>query len=138
MKRRVTVLIFVLFMSTSTLIYANLPSRPIAIQEKLSKELLIEEAFLRSMSGEISSAIKDHHDEISLYFLPRITMLTKNEAEDQFDVTVQVVSYQRAIMPPYGLETITFRIPGYSVVNFEHKEIRGEDLPEDKFNPDTK
>ena len=41
-------------------------------------------------------------------------------------------------MPPYGLETITFRLPGYSVVNFEHKEIRGEDLPEDKFNPDIK
>jgi len=138
MKRRVSVLTLVLIMSTSTLIYANLPSRPIAVQEKLSKELLLEEAFLRSMSGEISSAIKDHHGEISLYFLPRITMLTKNEAEDQFDVTVQVVTYQRSIMPPYGLETITFRIPGYSVVHFEHKEIRGEDLPKDKFNPDIK
>ena len=90
------------------------------------------------MSGEISSAIKDYYGEIWLYFLPRITMVTKNEAEDKFDVTVQVVTYQRSIMPPYGLETITFRIPGYQVINFEHKEIRGEDLPKDKFNPDLK
>lgn len=138
MKKRVALLIFVLVMTSSTLIYANLPSRPFTIQENSPKELLIEEAFLRSMTGEISTAIKDHHGEISLYFLPRITTVAKNEAEDQFDVTVQVVTYQRAIMPPYGLETITFRIPGYTLINFEHEEIRGEDLPADKFNPDTK
>ncbi|MBK3497011.1 DUF3888 domain-containing protein [Viridibacillus sp. YIM B01967] len=102
------------------------------------QELLIEEAFLRSMSGEISKAIKDYHGEIRLYFLPKITMVTKNEAEDNFDVTVQVVTYLRAIMPPYGIETITFRIPGYKVLKFEHKEIRGEDLPKDKFDSKSK
>lgn len=64
--------------------------------------------------------------------------MSKNEAEDNFNVTVQVVTYERAILPPYALETITFRIPGYTVINFEHKEIKGEDLPEDKFYPDAK
>lgn len=138
MKRIVTFLIFVFLMTTSTIIYANLPTKTKLIRENVSQELLIEESFLRSMSGEISSAIKDYYGEIWLYFLPRITMVTKNEAEDKFDVTVQVVTYQRSIMPPYGLETITFRIPGYQVINFEHKEIRGEDLPKDKFNPHLK
>lgn len=108
------------------------------VTEGITRELLIEEAFLRSMSGEISNSIKDYYGEIWLYFLPRITKVTKNEAEDNFDVTVQVVTYQRAIMPPYGLEAVTFRIPGYKVLNFQHEEIKGEDLPGDKFNLDVK
>ncbi len=40
-------------------------------------------------------------------------------------------------MPPYGLETITFRIPGFEVINFKHKEIKVEDLPKDKFKIQT-
>lgn len=63
-------------------------------------------------------AIKDNYGESRSFFLPRITKVTKNEAEDNFDMTVQVVSYERAILPPYGFETITFRIPGYTVINF--------------------
>jgi Protein of unknown function (DUF3888) len=108
-----------------------------AANEGISKDLLIEEAFLKSMSGEIIHAIENYYGESWLYFLPRITNVTKNKTEDNFDVTVQVVTYQRAIMPPYGLETITFRIPGYKVLNFKHKEIQGGDLPKDKFNPNV-
>ncbi len=107
------------------------------INKGITKELLIEEAFLKSMSGEILKAIEDYYGDAWLYFLPRVTNVTKNVAEDNFDVTVQVVTYQRAIMPPYGLETITFRVPGFKVLNFNHKDIKGEDLPEDKFNPDV-
>ncbi|WP_234447904.1 DUF3888 domain-containing protein [Viridibacillus soli] len=131
------ILFFLLFLCISTTLnmksYSSINENDGEIQE-----LLIEEAFLRSMSGEISKAIKDYHGEIRLYFLPKITMVTKNEAEDNFDVTVQVVTYLRAIMPPYGIETITFRIPGYKVLKFEHKEIRGEDLPKDKFDSKSK
>lgn len=138
MKRIVTFLIFVILMTTSTIIYANLPTKTKVIRENLSQELLIEESFLRSMTKEISKAIENNYGEYKKYFLPRITLVTKNESEDNFDVTVQVVTYERAILPPYGLETITFRIPGYTVINFAHEEIRGEDLPKDKFNPDLK
>lgn len=73
MKKIVTFLIFLILMTTSTIIYANLPTKTITtrenliedtviINEELSKELLIEEAFLRSISGEISKAIKDNYE----------------------------------------------------------------------------
>jgi hypothetical protein len=32
-------------------------------------------------------------------------------------------------MPHYGFEIIIFRIPGYKVIDFKHKEIKGEELP---------
>jgi len=126
MKRIVTFLIFVILMTTSTIIYANLPTKTKVIRENLSQELLIEESFLRSMTKEISKAIENNYGEYKKYFLPRITLVTKNESEDNFDVTVQVVTYERAILPPYGLENLTFRIPGYTVINFVHEEIRGK------------
>ena len=131
MKKIIPFFLLILCFSTTL----NLNSYATLNEEnRISQELLIEEAFLRSMSREIYKAIKDNYGESRSFFLPRITKVTKNEAEDNFDVTVQVVTYERAILPPYGLETITFRIPGYTVINFEHKEIRGEDLPKDKFN----
>lgn len=131
------IFIFLLIFSISIVFNLNVYASTETEDKKITKELLIEEAFLKTMEGEILNAIEDYYGEVWLYFLPSVTNVTKNEAEGNFDVTVQVVTYQRAIMPPYGLETITFRIPGYKVLNFKHKEIKGEDLPEDKFNPDV-
>lgn len=60
--------------------------------------------------------------------------MTKNKSQGTFNVTVQVVTFERAILPPYGLEKITFEIPGYKIIDYKHKDIsNGEKLPEDKF-----
>lgn len=98
-----------------------------------SNELLLEEAFIRAMGPEILKAVKNYYGQPKLFFLERITKIKKDKKEDTFDVTVQVVTYEKAIMPPYGLETITFRIPRYEVIDFKHKNIKGEELPKDKF-----
>lgn len=103
-------------------------------QTTLKNNLLMEEAFLRSMGPEIAKAISQYYNNGKLYFLERITNIEKNRSEDTFDVTIQVVTFEKALLPPYGLETITLRIPGYKIVDFSHKEIKGEDLPEDKFD----
>jgi hypothetical protein len=103
-----------------------------------SKELLLEEAFLRSMGPEILKAIETYYtekgEEGRLYFLPSVINVKKDKTQDTFLVTIQVVTFERAILPPYGLETITFKIPGYKVMDYQHKNIPGEDLPKDKFS----
>lgn len=104
------------------------------VNQKCSNELLLEEAFLRSMDLKILNAINVYYKgKGKLFFLPRITNVNKDASQDTFNVSVQVVTYEKAIMPPYGLETITFKIPGYKVIDYKHQDISGEELPEDKF-----
>jgi Protein of unknown function (DUF3888) len=132
MKKMIVLIVFVCAFTLSTVTH-TFAAKELTSSRSVNK-LLLEEAFLRSMGPEILKAIEMYYGEPKLFFLERITDITKNVNEDTFDVTVQVVSYEKAIMPPYGLETITFRIPGYQVINFSHQNIKGENLPEDKFD----
>ncbi|MEW4286047.1 DUF3888 domain-containing protein [Priestia koreensis] len=136
MKKFIVIIFFVCAFSLSTVnnTFATTEAKSIGSVNKL----LLEESFLRSMGPEILKAIELYYGEPKLFFLERITGITKNRNEDTFDVTVQVVSYEKAIMPPYGLETITFRIPGYNVINFSHKNVKGKDLPKEIFNSKNK
>lgn len=104
------------------------------INTECTNELLLEQAFLKSMSFEILNAI-DHYykGKGKLYFLESVTNVTKDSTQGTFNVTVQAVTFERAILPPYGLETITFEIPGFKVIDYKHKDISGEELPKDKF-----
>ncbi|MGM0855353.1 MAG: DUF3888 domain-containing protein [Bacillota bacterium] len=130
-KYRVLLLLLLLVFAVNT---NNINAKQKIDERDTDESLLLEEAFLRAMSPEILSAISKYYKEPKLYFLERINDVKKNKKEDTFDVTVQVVTYEKAILPPYGLETITLRIPGYEVINFKHKDIKGEELPKDKFD----
>ncbi|MDF2014667.1 DUF3888 domain-containing protein [Priestia megaterium] len=133
MRKLLFILLFLSIIIFSLESYASAEKHS-NINSPTSNELLLEESFIRAMGPEISRAIKDYYGEGKLFYLSKITNIKKDKNADIFEVTVQVVSYEKAIMPPYGLETITFRIPGYKVINFKHKDIKEEELPKDKFD----
>ena len=105
------------------------------LNQKCTDELLIEQAFLTSMSLKILDAINVYYKgKGKLFFLSSITNVTKDSSQGTFNVTVQAVTFKGALLPPFGLETITFEIPGFKVIDYKHKDIsEDEELSKDKF-----
>lgn len=89
----------------------------------IGSEIILEKAFLRAIGKEILGATKTYYGEERLFDSQRITDIIWNENEDEYDITIQIVTYKGALMPPYGLDTITLRIPGLEVKRYEHKDV---------------
>ncbi len=60
----------------------------------------------------------------------KILKIDNDEKNNVFVVTVQVQTYEGAHNPPYGEETITFRIKGSDIelVDYKHRDIPKEEL----------
>ncbi|WP_318617436.1 DUF3888 domain-containing protein [Sporosarcina sp. YIM B06819] len=89
----------------------------------IGSEAILEKAFLRAIGQHILDATASHYGESRLFFNERITDIAWNENEDQYDVTVQIVTYKGPINPPYGFDTITFRIPNFKVIKYDHVDV---------------
>lgn len=89
----------------------------------VGSEFILEQAFLRAIGTEILNATKTYYGEPRLFHSERIVNIVRDEFDDKYDMTVQIITYERAIMPPYGIDTITLRIPGFKVIKYEHKDV---------------
>ncbi len=89
----------------------------------VGSKVILEKAFLRAIGQEILKATKKYYGEERLFDSERITNITWNENEDKYNITIQIVTYKGPMMPPYGFDTITFQIPGFEVVSYEHKDV---------------
>lgn len=89
----------------------------------VGSEVILEQAFLRAIGAEILKATKTYYGESRLFDSPRIVDIVRNQYNDTYDITVQIVTYEGPMMPPYGFDTITLRIPGFEVIKYEHTDV---------------
>lgn len=89
----------------------------------VGSKFILEKAFLRAIGQEILEATKTYYGEERLFDSARITDITWNENDDEYTITIQIITYEGPIMPPYGFDTITLRIPGFEVIKYEHKDV---------------
>ena len=92
----------------------------------LNNEIL-EATFMRAIGLEVGKAIAEHTDMGGQFYPhPKIIDIKRDERQDTYYLTVQAISFRGAHNPPYGLETMTFKIPGFQVVKYEHKDITND------------
>ncbi|MDQ0857844.1 DUF3888 domain-containing protein [Bacillus sp. V2I10] len=89
----------------------------------VGSEVVLEQAFLRAIGKEILDATKTFYGESKLFHSQRIINIDRDEFDDKYDITIQIITYERARMPPYGFDTITLLIPGFQVVKYDHKDV---------------
>lgn len=89
----------------------------------VGSEVILEKAFLRSIGQGILEATKTYYGESRLFDSERIIDIVRNEFDDKYDITVQIVTFEGSRMPPYGFDTITMQVPGFKVIKYEHKDV---------------
>ena len=93
----------------------------------VGSKTILEQAFLRAIGQEILNATKSYYPNGRLFISPRIINIVRDETNDKYDITIQILTYEGAINPPYGFDTITLRIPEFKVIKYEHKDVSGID-----------
>nr|WP_053071862.1 DUF3888 domain-containing protein [Ornithinibacillus contaminans] len=98
----------------------------IPVTKKQLKNVLIER-----LIDPISQAIHNYYGEDKLWYrgLEKILQIAEDESDNAFLLTVQVQTFEGAHNPPYGEETITFKINGsdIKVVEYKHRDIPKEE-----------
>ncbi|MFZ3577484.1 DUF3888 domain-containing protein [Virgibacillus sp. DJP39] len=98
----------------------------IPVQKNLLKEVLIERWL-----QPISTAVKKHYGEPKLWYrgFEKVIKIEEDEQDYVFYITVQVQTFEGAHNPPYGEETITFKIRGSQIemIDFKHRDISKEE-----------
>lgn len=89
----------------------------------VGSKVILEKAFLRAIGQEILRATKTYYGEERLFESERITDITWDENNDKYTITIQIITYEGPMMPPFGFDTITLQIPGFEVIRYEHKDI---------------
>lgn len=89
----------------------------------VGSEAILEQAFLRAIGTELLNATKTYYGETRPFESERVVDIVRDEFDDKYDITVQLVTYEGPIMPPFGFDTITLRIPGFEVIKYEHKDV---------------
>ncbi|PHG07522.1 hypothetical protein COI66_17470 [Bacillus toyonensis] len=84
---------------------------------------ILEQAFLRAIGLEILKATRTYYPHGKLYTSPRIVDIVRDEFNDKYKITVQIVTFEGAHNPPYGFDTITLEIPDFKVVKYEHVDV---------------
>lgn len=93
----------------------------IPVPKTLLKDLLIER-----LVDPISKAVKENFKPRLWYRgEEKVLEIKKDETNNVYYVTVQVVTFEGAHNPPYGEETITFQIKGIEIeaINYKHRDI---------------
>ncbi|PFD34855.1 hypothetical protein CN957_06860 [Bacillus cereus] len=104
----------------------------IPVSKKLLKEVLIN-FLLEPISKEVNSYYKE--PKLWVRGFEKILKIEKDEANYIFYVTVQVQTFEGAHNPPYGEDTITFRIKGNDIktINYKHRDILEEEFKKIKL-----
>ncbi|PGZ08406.1 hypothetical protein COE30_12975 [Bacillus cereus] len=89
----------------------------------VGSEVILEQAFLRAIGIEILQATKTYYGESILFDSKRIIDIVRDEFNDKYKITVQIVTFEGAHNPPYGFDTITLEIPGFKVIKYEHVDV---------------
>ncbi|ENQ3077092.1 DUF3888 domain-containing protein [Bacillus sp. WLY-B-L8] len=100
----------------------------IPVPKELLKEVLIER-----LVENISDAVKDYYGEGRLWYRgsEKILSIEKDKANFEFYVIVQVITFKGAHNPPYGEETMRFRVKGggeVQLMNYKHHDISDNEL----------
>lgn len=83
----------------------------------------MEQTFLRAIGIKILNATKTYYGESRLFDSARVIDIVQDEFNDKYDITIQIITYEGPMMPPYGFDTITLQIPGFKVIKYEHKDV---------------
>lgn len=91
-------------------------------------KILLKEALIERLVVPISDAI-NVYGKGNLWSRGEEKILKIDKDEQNLYVTVQVITFEGAHNPPYGEETIIFKIRGskINVVNYKHRDIPKED-----------
>ncbi|PFZ93907.1 DUF3888 domain-containing protein [Bacillus wiedmannii] len=89
----------------------------------VGSEAILEQAFLRAIGIKILNATKTYYGESRLFDAARVIDIVQDEFNDKYDITIQIITYEGPMMPPYGFDTITLQIPGFKVIKYEHKDV---------------
>ncbi|MGG1660608.1 DUF3888 domain-containing protein [Brevibacillus sp. NRS-1366] len=94
---------------------------------------LLQQAFIERMVEPISKAISQYYGSGKLWYrgFEKVLSIEKDETHFIFFVTVQVTTFEGPHNPPYGEETIRFRIKGggeVEQIGYEHRDITKEEL----------
>lgn len=89
----------------------------------VGSEAILEQAFLRVIGKEILNSTETYYGETRLFDSERVVDIVRDEFDDKYDITVQIVTYKGPLMPPYGFDTITLRVPGFKVIKYEHMDV---------------
>ncbi|WP_020061329.1 DUF3888 domain-containing protein [Bacillus sp. 123MFChir2] len=100
----------------------------IPVPKELLKEVLIER-----LVEYIGGAVKDYYGESRLWYRgsERILSIEKDKASFEFYVIVQVITFKGAHNPPYGEETMTFRVKGggqVQLMDYKHRDLSDTEL----------
>ncbi|WP_164670069.1 DUF3888 domain-containing protein [Virgibacillus doumboii] len=91
----------------------------------------LKKALIERLVEPISKAIHNYYGEYKLWSrsFEKVLKIDKDKHDNLLYVTVQVQTFEGAHNPPYGEETITFRLKGneVEVVNFKHRDIPKEE-----------
>ncbi|MEJ9121934.1 DUF3888 domain-containing protein, partial [Bacillus thuringiensis] len=100
----------------------------IPVPKKLLKEVVIE-----LLLEPISKEVENYYKEPKLWYRgsEKILEIKKDTTNYTFYVTVQIQTFEGAHNPPYGEDTITFRIKGNDVKTIHYKH---RDIPEEEPN----
>jgi len=91
---------------------------------------LLNEVLIERLIDPIGKAIEENYKPKLWYRgFEKIINVKKDESNNIYYVTVQVQTFEGAHNPPYGEETITFRIKGseINVSDYKHRDIPKEE-----------
>ncbi|MEH6891226.1 DUF3888 domain-containing protein [Bacillus sp. JJ864] len=100
----------------------------IPVPKELLKEVLIER-----LVEYIGDAVKNYYGEGRLWYRgsEKILTIEKDKVNFEFYVTVQVITFKGAHNPPYGEETMTFRVKGggeVQLMDYKHRDLSDTEL----------
>jgi len=90
---------------------------------------LLNEVLIERLAEPIREAVNTYYGESKLWNQEKVLKIEKDEQNYVFYVTVQVRTFEGAHSPPYGEETITFRIKRseIDVIDYKHRDIPKEE-----------
>ncbi|GGB62341.1 hypothetical protein GCM10011409_44400 [Lentibacillus populi] len=93
---------------------------------------VMEEAFLRYLGETILDIMSNHNDK-QLFTSSRIEKISRDIANDSYDVSLRVIGFEGPLNPPFKLIRMTIRIPGeqntnYSVLSYSHRFISDKEF----------
>lgn len=100
----------------------------IPVPKEYLKEVLIER-----LLDDIEKAVESYYGRKKLWYrgFEQILRIEKDETKFEFYVTVRVTTFEGAHNPPYGEETMTFRIKGggeVELIDYRHRNSPNEEL----------
>ncbi|MCU5378591.1 DUF3888 domain-containing protein [Bacillus cereus] len=92
----------------------------------------LKEVLINLLLEPISKEVENYYKEPKLWYrgFEKILEIKTDKTNSIFYVTVQIQTFEGAHNPPYGEDTITFRIKGNDVktINYKHRDIPEEEL----------